>query len=52
MNAVLPGPTLSEGVREMLRPEQERTGKPVEEVAAGFVAAQRPSSITRRAATV
>jgi NAD(P)-dependent dehydrogenase (short-subunit alcohol dehydrogenase family) len=25
VNAILPGPTLSEGVREMLRPEQEKT---------------------------
>ena len=52
VNAVLPGPTLSEGVREMLRAEQERSGKTVEEVAATFVAAHRPSSIIRRAATV
>ena len=52
VNAVLPGPTLSEGVREMLRAEQERSGKPVEEVAADFIAANRPSSIIRRAATV
>ena len=52
VNAVLPGPTLSEGVREMLRAEQERSGKPIEEVAAEFVVSQRPSSIIRRAATV
>jgi NAD(P)-dependent dehydrogenase (short-subunit alcohol dehydrogenase family) len=52
VNAVLPGPTLSEGVREMLRAEQERSGKPVEEVAADFIATNRPSSIIRRAATV
>jgi len=52
VNAVLPGPTLSEGVREMLRAEQERLGKTMEEVAAAFVAAHRPSSIIRRAATV
>jgi NAD(P)-dependent dehydrogenase (short-subunit alcohol dehydrogenase family) len=52
VNAVLPGPTLSEGVREMLRAEQERLGKPIEEVAAEFVVSQRPSSIIRRAATV
>lgn len=52
VNAVLPGPTLSEGVVEMLRGEQERTGKPIEQVAADFVVADRPSSIIRRAATV
>ncbi len=52
VNAVLPGPTLSEGVREMLRADQERTGKPMEDVAADFVAANRSSSIIRRAATV
>ena len=52
VNASLPGPTLSEGVQEMLLTEQERSGKTMEEVAAAFVAAQRPSSIIRRAATV
>ena len=52
VNAILPGPTLSEGVREMLRPEQEKTGKPIEDVAAEFVKRQRPSSIIQRAATV
>src|SRR4051794_5013503 len=48
VNAVLPGPTLSEGVREMLKEQQHKTGKPIEEVAADFVKAQRPSSIIRR----
>jgi NAD(P)-dependent dehydrogenase (short-subunit alcohol dehydrogenase family) len=52
VNAILPGPTLSEGVREMLRPEQEKTGRPIEEIAAGFVKRERPSSIIQRAATV
>ncbi|CAN7625720.1 SDR family oxidoreductase [Phyllobacterium sp. LjRoot231] len=52
VNAILPGPTLSEGVREMLRGDQEKTGKPMEEVAADFVTTHRPSSIIRRAATV
>ena len=36
----------------MLRPEQEKTGKPIEDVAAEFVKRQRPSSIIQRAATV
>lgn len=52
VNAILPGPTLSDGVCEMLRGEQEKTGKPIAEVAAAFVKAHRPSSIIGRAATV
>lgn len=52
VNAVLPGPTLSEGVAAMLQEEQAKTGKPLEEVAAGFVMQHRPSSILRRAASV
>lgn len=49
VNAVLPGPTLSEGVLSML-PDEE--GRSKEEVAAVFVRKDRPSSIIRRAATV
>lgn len=52
VNSILPGPTLSEGVRDMLRNDQESTGKPMEEVAADFVATNRPTSIIRRIATV
>jgi NAD(P)-dependent dehydrogenase (short-subunit alcohol dehydrogenase family) len=52
VNSVLPGPTLSEGVAEMLRGEQEKTGRSLEEVAAQFVQTYRSSSILRRAATV
>jgi NAD(P)-dependent dehydrogenase (short-subunit alcohol dehydrogenase family) len=52
VNAVLPGPTLSEGVAEMLKSEQVRTGHPIEEVAAQFVRSARPSSIIRRTTTV
>lgn len=52
-NAILPGPTLSEGVRDMLRQENGgKGGKSVEERATAFVIAERPSSIIRRAATV
>jgi NAD(P)-dependent dehydrogenase (short-subunit alcohol dehydrogenase family) len=51
VNAVLPGPTLSEGVVEMLKDEVQKTGKPVEEVAREFVLKHRPSSIIRRPAT-
>lgn len=52
VNAILPGPTLSEGVRRMLQEEHEKTGRPVEEIAADFVKTNRPSSIIRRVATV
>ncbi|HZB90537.1 MAG TPA: SDR family oxidoreductase [Stellaceae bacterium] len=52
VNAILPGPTLSEGVEAMLQDEIRRSGKPAEEVAAAFVRAQRPSSLLQRAASV
>ncbi len=52
VNSVLPGPTLSDGVADMLKDEVERTGKSLESVMADFVVEHRPSSIIRRAATV
>ena len=52
VNAILPGPTLSEGVRDMLAAEMAESGKSFEETARDFVMAQRPSSIIQRAATV
>jgi NAD(P)-dependent dehydrogenase (short-subunit alcohol dehydrogenase family) len=52
VNAVLPGPTLSEGVAEMLQEEVEKTGKSLEEAGAAFVMEHRPSSIIQRAATI
>ncbi|MES1952071.1 short-chain dehydrogenase/reductase SDR [Salinisphaera sp. S4-8] len=52
VNAVLPGPTLSEGVQDMLADQQAESGKPMEQVAAEFVQKARPSSIIQRAATV
>ena len=52
VNSVLPGPTLSEGVEAMLEDERARSGRSIEDVAADFVTAHRPSSIIRRAATV
>ena len=52
VNSVLPGPTLSEGVVDMLKDDIEKSGKPLEEVAADFVMANRPSSIIQRAARV
>jgi len=51
VNAVLPGPTLSEGVASMLQPMAEKSGKSIEEAAVDFVKEHRPSSILRRAAT-
>jgi NAD(P)-dependent dehydrogenase (short-subunit alcohol dehydrogenase family) len=50
VNAVLPGPTLSEGVVDMLK--DSANGKSVEETATAFVKEHRPSSIIQRAATV
>jgi NAD(P)-dependent dehydrogenase (short-subunit alcohol dehydrogenase family) len=52
VNSILPGPTLSEGVAAMLEDQRASTGRSLEEVASEFVAAHRPSSIIRRAATV
>ncbi|WP_242469576.1 SDR family NAD(P)-dependent oxidoreductase [Rhabdochromatium marinum] len=52
VNAVLPGPTLSEGVQDMLADQQAKSGKSMEQVAAEFVQQARPSSIIQRAATV
>lgn len=52
VNSVLPGPTLSEGVADMLSAEAERSGDSVEQAATAFVAMHRPSSIIRRVARV
>ena len=51
VNAVLPGPTLSDGVAEMLSGQVKETGKSVEEAMNDFIAEHRPSSILRRAAS-
>jgi NAD(P)-dependent dehydrogenase (short-subunit alcohol dehydrogenase family) len=51
VNAVLPGPTLSEGVERMLAQTPQKAGRSVEEAAVEFVKTMRPSSIIRRAAT-
>jgi NAD(P)-dependent dehydrogenase (short-subunit alcohol dehydrogenase family) len=51
VNSILPGPTLSEGVADMLKEARERTGQTLEEIAADFVKENRPSSIIQRAAT-
>jgi NAD(P)-dependent dehydrogenase (short-subunit alcohol dehydrogenase family) len=52
VNAVLPGPTLSEGVRAMLEDSAREAGTSVEQAATEFVRTQRPGSILRRAASV
>jgi NAD(P)-dependent dehydrogenase (short-subunit alcohol dehydrogenase family) len=51
VNAILPGPTLSEGLEDMLKAEAGRTGESIETVSVAFVKANRPSSIIQRAAT-
>jgi NAD(P)-dependent dehydrogenase (short-subunit alcohol dehydrogenase family) len=51
VNAVLPRPTLSEGVGAMLKDAAEKAGQSTAEAAAAFVKEHRPSSIIRRAAT-
>jgi NAD(P)-dependent dehydrogenase (short-subunit alcohol dehydrogenase family) len=52
VNAVLPGPTLSQGVEAMLEESAEEAGISIEEAATAFVKANRPSSIIQRPATV
>jgi NAD(P)-dependent dehydrogenase (short-subunit alcohol dehydrogenase family) len=51
VNAVLPGPTLSEGVQAMLKESAARAGQTIEEAAIAFVKANRSSSILERPAT-
>lgn len=51
VNAVLPGPTLSEGVEAMLKESAEKAGQSIEATAVAFVKANRPSSIIQRPAT-
>lgn len=50
VNSVLPGPTLSDGMTDMLAAEVARTGQPIETVAKNFVMANRSTSIIQRAA--
>lgn len=51
VNSLLPGPTLSEGVAQMLAAEIAN-GQTLEEAGAAFVKAHRPSSLLGRPATV
>lgn len=52
VNSVLPGPTLSDGVKTMLEQEAEKSGKSVEELSRAFVMQKRPSSLIQRFAKV
>lgn len=52
VNSVLPGPTLSDGLKDMLAEDVKESGKSVTEAAKDFVMSNRPSSIIERAATV
>jgi NAD(P)-dependent dehydrogenase (short-subunit alcohol dehydrogenase family) len=52
VNAVLPGPTLSDGFAAMMREEAERTGKSVAQLGREFVLAHRASSVIQRPASV
>lgn len=52
VNAVLPGPTLSEGVAAMLKADAEAAGQTIAKAGTAFVKAHRPSSILQRLATV
>ncbi|NDL64945.1 SDR family NAD(P)-dependent oxidoreductase [Acerihabitans arboris] len=51
VNSVLPGPTLSEGVREMLKDSAREAGVSIEQAGADFVRNHRSSSIIQRLAT-
>ncbi|WP_020173452.1 SDR family NAD(P)-dependent oxidoreductase [Methyloferula stellata] len=52
VNAVLPGPTLSEGVGHMIEKMAKESGKPVAQVEKEFVPSIRPTSIIERIASV
>ncbi len=51
VNTVLPGPTLSDGMKKMLQETAKKTGQSIEQASVAFVKANRPSSIIQRAAT-
>ncbi|MBZ9567695.1 MULTISPECIES: SDR family NAD(P)-dependent oxidoreductase [Modicisalibacter] len=51
VNAILPGPTRSEGVLEMIRQAAEEQGVSQEEMEERFIRENRPSSIIQRLAT-
>lgn len=51
VNSVLPGPTLSEGVRDMLQDSAREAGVSIEQAGTDFVRTHRSSSIIQRLAT-
>ena len=51
VNSVLPGPTMTDGVKEFLREMAEESGKSIDETATDFVRTHRPTSIIGRMAT-
>jgi NAD(P)-dependent dehydrogenase (short-subunit alcohol dehydrogenase family) len=51
VNAVLPGPTMSEGVEAMLKDDADKAGTSIAETGKAFVLAHRSSSIIQRMAT-
>jgi NAD(P)-dependent dehydrogenase (short-subunit alcohol dehydrogenase family) len=51
VNSVLPGPTMTDGVKEFLREMAKESGKSIEEAATDFVRTHRPTSILGRMAT-
>ncbi|MFM2484953.1 SDR family NAD(P)-dependent oxidoreductase [Celerinatantimonas yamalensis] len=51
VNSVLPGPTMSEGVAQMLQEQSVQSGLSLEQVGTEFVKAHRPSSVIQRMAT-
>jgi NAD(P)-dependent dehydrogenase (short-subunit alcohol dehydrogenase family) len=52
VNAVLPGPTLSDGLVTAFQGAVAESGKSIEDVTKAFIKAKRPSSILQRATTV
>lgn len=50
VNSVLPGPTMTDGVKEFLREMAEKSGKSIEETGGDFVRTHRPTSIIGRMA--
>jgi NAD(P)-dependent dehydrogenase (short-subunit alcohol dehydrogenase family) len=52
VNAVLPGPTMSEGVETFVADLARQNGQSVEQAAAQFVKQHRPTSLLQRFATV
>ncbi|NTZ05498.1 SDR family NAD(P)-dependent oxidoreductase [Burkholderia metallica] len=51
VNSVLPGPTMSEGVRALLKETADETGRSIDDVAVEFVRSARATSIIQRPAT-